>query len=466
MGNILDYLAWRGDVPFSVSPWNAVDGLLLAVLSYLNFHGVGDPRGWTLREAARIDLLMEGEGATFEGRKKVFEAMAASERFGESRMHHFIALTDEDISMQFSAMCIDLPDGTMAIAFRGTDNTLIGWREDFNMSFQTRVPGQQAAAYYLGKAAGLGGGPIRLTGHSKGGNLAVYAAAHAGKAAERIESIWSYDGPGMNMELSRGEGYGRIREKIHSYIPQTSIIGLLMEYYRPYTVVRSVGKGLEQHEPMTWQVFGTRFEEMEEIDRTAKVTCDTLHEMLANSTPEQRSTFVDTLFRLADNTNATRMSDILNEKFRSLWKMAGGRKEVDPEARRIFNRLTAQAVTLGFGNAVERARKKNEAEAPGGGEEWTTIETAPETAPSDKQEKQEKASAPETAAEKPKRTRIRKARAGREDAEERARKKNEAEAPGGGEEWTTTETAPKEKSETALDKQGGPVVKKGPAPDL
>ena len=342
-------------------------------------------------------------------------------------MHHFIALTNEDISMQFSAMCIDLPDGTMAIAFRGTDNTLIGWREDFNMSFQTRVPGQQAAAYYLAKAAGLSDAPIRLMGHSKGGNLAVYAAAYAGeKVAERIESIWSYDGPGMNLELSRGEGYGRIRKKIHSYIPQTSIIGLLMEYYRPYTVIRSVAKGLEQHDPMTWQVFGRRFEEMDSIDKTAQVTCDTLHEMLANSTPEQRSIFVDTLFKLADNTNATRMSDILNEKFRSLWKMAGGRKEVDPEARWVFNRLTAQAVTLGFGNAVERVRKKSEAEEPESSGEWTTMEEVPEPAAAEKQEKITEPEA-EAATEKTKRTRKKKAKAAQEEA--------------------------KEKSETALDKK-------------
>jgi hypothetical protein len=230
----------------------------------------------------------------------------------------------------------------------------------------------------------------------------------------------------MNLELSRGEGYGRIRKKIHSYIPQTSIIGLLMEYYRPYTVIRSVAKGLEQHDPMTWQVFGRRFEEMDSIDKTAQVTCDTLHEMLANSTPEQRSIFVDTLFKLADNTNATRMSDILNEKFRSLWKMAGGRKEVDPEARRVFNRLTAQAVTLGFGNAVERVRKKNEAEEPESSGEWSTMEGVPEPAAAEKQEKITEPEA-EAATEKTKRTRKKKAKAAQEEA--------------------------KEKSETALDKK-------------
>ncbi len=372
MANLIDYLAWRGDITFDISPWNEVDGLLCAVLSYLNFHGLQDHRGWTLREAKRIDLLIEAQGNTFGPRKKMFEAMAETARFGDCRMHHFIALTDEDASMQFSAMCVDLPDDTMAVVFRGTDNTLVGWREDFNMSYQTRVPGQQAAAYYLSKAAKLTDRPLRLMGHSKGGNLAVYAGAHVPESIQnRIESIWSYDGPGMNLEISRSEGYGRIRDKIRSYIPQTSIIGLLMEYYKPYTVVHSTAKGLEQHDPMSWQVYGTHFEELESIDRTASVTCNTLHEMLINSTPEQRAAFVDTLFHLADNTNATQMSDILNEKLRSLMKMAGGRKTVDPETRRVFNRLMAQAVTLGFGNVVDRVRKKNE---PALRDEWTTLD--------------------------------------------------------------------------------------------
>ena len=164
-------------------------------------------------------------------------------------------------------------------------------------------------------------------GHSKGGNLAVYAgAAVPEKIQKRIEGIWTYDGPGMNLEISRSEGFERIRDRIHSYVPQTSIIGMLMDYYKPYTVVRSTAKGLEQHDPMTWQVYGTHFEELESIDRTASVVSETLHEMLANSTPEQRGAFVETLFRLADNTNATRMSDILYPR-RGQRGGAGPRKE-------------------------------------------------------------------------------------------------------------------------------------------
>ena len=361
MANIVDYLAWRGDIPFEVSPWNEVDGLLLATLSYLNFHGVRDARGWTLKEAKRIDLLIESPDNSFRPRRDAFYAMADSARFGESRMHHFVAMTDEETSMQFSAMCLDLPDGTMVVVYRGTDNTLVGWREDFNMAYQTWVPGQEAAGYYLTQAAKTTDRPLRLIGHSKGGNLAAYAAAAAPpEVQDRIEGIWSYDGPGMNRETSTGEGFLRIADRIRSYIPQTSIIGLLMDYFQPYTVVRSSAAGLGQHDPISWQVYGRRFEELERIDRKAEIVCETLHEWLQNSTPEQRGAFVDALFQMADTTNATRMSDILNEKYRSLRKMMGGRKDLDPETRRVFNRLMAQAVTLWFGNVMDRVRGQKE----------------------------------------------------------------------------------------------------------
>ena len=372
MANLIDYLAWRGEFPLAVSPWNEVDSLACAVLSYLDFHGTDDHRGWTLREAKRIDLLIPQDHSSFEKRKQLFEAMAESNRFGECRMHHAIALTDEELGIQFSAMCLDLPDDTMAVVFRGTDNTLVGWREDFTMAYQTRVPAQEAAGYYLAQAAKTTDRELRIIGHSKGGNLGVYAAAVAEKAVQdRIGAIWSFDGPGMNLEMARTEGFEAIRGKIRSYIPQSSIIGLLMEYYKPYTVVRSTARGLDQHEPLTWQVYGGHFEEMDAVDRSAEVTCETLHEWLSSSTPEQRAAFVDTMFRMADSTKATKMSDLLNEKFRSLVKMVGGRKEVDPETRRVFNRLLAQAFTLGVGNVVERVRGKN---SPAEAEEWTTMD--------------------------------------------------------------------------------------------
>ena len=375
MANMLDYLVWRGDIPLSVVPWGGVDGLICAQFSYLDFHGGQDTKGWTLEELNRIDALQEGTSNSFAGRKAVFQKMAESARFSETRMHHAIALTDPEIEMQFSAMCLDLPDGTTCVAFRGTDNTIVGWREDFNMAYQTRVPAQEAATLYLTRAAGLSDRPLRIVGHSKGGNLAVYASACVSKKIQkRIESIWSYDGPGMNREMSQTEGFGRIRERIHSYVPQTSIIGMLMDYYEPYTVVHSTASGISQHDPMTWQIYGPQFVTLPNVDQTAKVTRDTLHNWLQNSTPEQRADFVDVLFQLVDTTKATRMSDLTGEKFRNLLTMVGNRKEVNPEARRVFNRLMAQAVTLGFGNVIDRVRgRKDEGGGDGVSNEWMTM---------------------------------------------------------------------------------------------
>ena len=371
MANMVDYLAWRGDVPLEATPWNEIDGLLIATLSYLNFHGGRDPKGWTLEEMARIDLLQEGNSNSFANRKKVFEAMAAGERFRGCRLHHAIALTDAEIGMQFSALCLDLPDGTTCVAFRGTDNTLIGWREDFDMAYTTRVPAQEAAILYLGRAAALSKRPLRLAGHSKGGNLAVYAATYAKKSVqERIESIWSYDGPGMNRETSQTEEYQRIRGKIRSFVPQTSIIGMLMDYYEPYTVVRSTASGISQHDPMSWQVYGPKFETVPTLDKMAIVTRDTLHDWLRNSLPEQRAAFVDALFSMAESTKATRMSELTGEKLKTLLTMVGNRKDVDPETRRVFTRLMAQAVTLGFGNVMDWVRGRREGGSEG---EWETM---------------------------------------------------------------------------------------------
>ena len=361
MANMIDYLAWRGEFSFEITPFNPVDALLLATLSYLGFRGISDGQGRTLAELRRDGALLEEESSSFPERKRMFEAMADSVRFADSRIHHYIALTDKEREMQFSVMCVDLPDGTTNVAYRGTDNTIVGWREDFNMAYQTLVPAQEAAVYYLSQAAQLSDRPLRLMGHSKGGNLAVYAAAGATPAVrERIASVWAFDAPGMNVEMSRAEGYLQVKDRIRAYVPQTSIIGLLMEFFRPYTVVRSTALGINQHDPMTWQVYGPKFEELENVDHKAEVMRETLHEWLENSTPEQRGAFVDVLFQYVESTKATRFSDLTNEKLRSLMLMLGNRKEVDPEARRLFNRLMAQAVTLGVGNVLERVRNRKE----------------------------------------------------------------------------------------------------------
>ena len=391
MGNLMDYLAWRGDLSFSAAPWNEVDALMLANLCYLDFEGIDDQRGWRLAEARRLELVRETNVANLDGRLRQYKAMSESFRFRGIRMHHFISLTDVEQELQFSATCYDLPDGSLCIAFRGTDGTFVGWREDFNMSWQSTVPAQEAAVFYLEKAAEMDSRPIRLVGHSKGGNLAAYAAAcSAPEVQDRLTEIYSFDGPGMDPEIFRSEGYRRVEPKIRSFVPQTSIVGMMMEYHRNYTVVRSDATGIGQHDPLTWQVCGTRFETLEKIDANAETISDTLHEWLEQTNREERSVMVESLFDLLESaTGATTLSEL--KGVRSLTGVALGSREMDPASRKAVARLVGLFLALGFENLAERYRlnrkraearqepreEKAEPGAETGSEEPAGVEEAP-----------------------------------------------------------------------------------------
>ena len=359
MANMLDYLDWRGEFGFDLSPWNEVDALMMAALCYLDFAGLDDPRGWTVAEADRLDLLRETAVANFDGRNAQLRAMADSARFRDIRMHHFIAVTDPEQELQFSATCYDIPDGSLCIAFRGTDGTFVGWKEDFNMSFQSPVPAQEAALFYLEKAAELDRRPIRLVGHSKGGNLAAYAAACcAPDLQDRLLEVDSFDGPGMAPEVFESAGYRRVVGKIRSFVPQTSIVGMMMEYHRPYTVVRSSASGIGQHDPLTWQIRGPRFETMEKIDANAEVISETLHGLLNRTNREERGVMVDTLFELLETTKASSVSEMMGGRLRSLTNLAAGSRELDPESRKALIRLVGLFLSLGFGSLADRYRSK------------------------------------------------------------------------------------------------------------
>ena len=165
-------------------------------------------------------------------RKELLERMAASNRFGGLMLRDFVNEVDAARSIQFSAVTADCPDGSVLVAFRSTDSTLVGWKEDFMMAFETPVPAQTEAVAYLERAAASAAGPLRLAGHSKGGNLAVYAAMNAPDAVQaRIEAIYSFDGPGLDEDSIRSERYARIRSRIFSFLPQASIVGLLLAYH-------------------------------------------------------------------------------------------------------------------------------------------------------------------------------------------------------------------------------------------
>jgi hypothetical protein len=214
--------------------------------------------------------------------------------------------------MQFCAMTFRLSDGSLFVAFRGTDDTIVGWKEDFNMTFLSHIPAQERAAAYLNYVASCHKGPIRTGGHSKGGNLAVYAAAKCGDLLQRrIVEIYNQDGPGFSETMMNDPGYRNILPKVRSYVPQSSVIGMLLEHEEPYTIIKSNQIGIMQHDPYSWQVLGANFLQVEELTADSRFLDRTFKNWLSQMSNEERSAFFDTVFELLESTGAERAGEII-----------------------------------------------------------------------------------------------------------------------------------------------------------
>ena len=231
MANILDYLDWRGDLQISERGFNEVDNLLLAELCYLDFGGIVPP-GFDapvpLQEAMRrYDVLREHESMGVLVPDQIPElgrCMAASARFSGLLLCGYENKIDDETQTQFSALTLLLPDGTAYVAFRGTDDTIVGWKEDFNLAFLPVVPAQRMAVQYLQAAAAVfSERPLRVGGHSKGGNLAVYSAVFCSEAVQnQLMQVYNNDGPGFRTSLLPLPEHKRVAGRIVTIIPESS----------------------------------------------------------------------------------------------------------------------------------------------------------------------------------------------------------------------------------------------------
>ena len=305
MSGMFDYLNWRGDILFSQLPPNPVDALIFSTLAYIRMAGVvpGDTEhSITLRDAA-VMLLDDPEALEkmvhFRQDIDLLRAAAASERFGRTRLTFCrdIFIPEEDT--QFAAVTFLLEDGTAFLAFRGTDNSLVGWKEDFNMTFLESVPAQRLAHRYVEEFTAASKSPIHLGGHSKGGNLAVYAAAKCGWLTQkRIVTVYNHDGPGFSEAMMTDPGYRNIVPRIRTYVPQSSVFGMLLEHEEPYIVIKSKQVGLLQHHPYSWEIMGGSFIPCEDLSSDSRFLDRTLRSWLASMTVEERNAFFDNVFDL------------------------------------------------------------------------------------------------------------------------------------------------------------------------
>ena len=240
MSNIMDYLVWRGDLDWNASAFNEVDNVVLSELVYVDFSdivpGIGG-ESISLAEANERFFAQHTEeeiNARVSSTKMaafMMREMAETKRYKDIRLANYINDIRFDEQSQFCAMTVELGDGFCNVVYSGTDSTIVGWKEDFNMSFLTATPGQEESVQYLQKVAKQTKFPLRLMGHSKGGNLAVYAAVNSErKLQDRIDIIYSNDGPGFNDSMIDPGMYRNLTDRIRSIVPESSIVGMLFEH--------------------------------------------------------------------------------------------------------------------------------------------------------------------------------------------------------------------------------------------
>ena len=354
MPNAFDYLMWRGDIPFSASPANEVDGMLLSRLSYAPFELVGSTRAMTVGSACNALLKIENieDQLLMKSDKKLLELMAESERFRNLVLFEYVNRVDEASETQFSAVTFQLMRGRFYVAFRGTDDNLVAWKEDFNMSYITPVPAQRMAVEYFERIAGRVRGRFILGGHSKGGNLAVYATAFSKPGAvRRIDTAQNFDGPGFDEKVITSPGYLAVRERVNTYVPQSSVIGLLLNHEEEYTIVKSTQNGLWQHDTYSWEVERDHFVYLEKVTDASRFIDRTLKEWIAAMSSEKREKLVDTLYSVLMETNAKTVRELSENWVGNTVSVLKTLRTLDDETRKILIEAI-RALAKGAGKGV------------------------------------------------------------------------------------------------------------------
>ena len=348
MGTIVEYLEWRGDITAAQIPYGNVDYLILACLSYARLNGIVPWIGEgeiTIQEAAALyrsaygDIRNRTSTILTENIPKILLQAAETRRFGSLRLRNYCHLRDLGEAVQFSAVEILQEDGTSCISFGGTDTSLAGWKEDLNLSYEV-VPAEVSAAAYLDTIHAGRQEPILLVGHSKGGHLAIYAAAACREEIRsRITRIFDADGPGFGRGMIEQLDLYSLRDKIIRIIPVFSVIGCLLEPVAEARIVDSTETLLMQHYPLSWKVKGGDFVYCGEVDRRAVKAEKILEEWLEKLDADERKRFIDELFDILGAAGSDSLKDVMRGNLHDYRTVAARAMRASEETRKVVELL-------------------------------------------------------------------------------------------------------------------------------
>lgn len=355
MANMLDFLDWRGDLPFSTVPLGEADGLILSCLSYINYQGIvpADDSGYvTLGQASdRFFTLhsleeLKKDISFIHDMPSLLKKAADTSRYKDIRLSCYQDITVAEKDVQFAAVKLTLPDGTIFLSFRGTDDTIVGWKEDFRLS-AGKVEAQSLAVSYteqvLKETVSGQNGPcpkIFLGGHSKGGNLAEYATACCDDSIQAaITNVYNMDGPGFNRSLLQDPRFAAIKDKVKLYIPGFCIIGMLMHHLQSPVVVRSSDRTIMAHDALTWQILGSDFVKLEAISEAAAFFDTSLNEWVDSLEPHKRLDFINDFFGVIEATGCKTLTELKELKLQHVTAVLQRLETVEPLTRKTVSSL-------------------------------------------------------------------------------------------------------------------------------
>ena len=344
MADFFDYLSWRGDLSFKAVPFNKIDALLLAQLSYNLFDGVvsSDFKGrktfaQVAKDFAALPDYEERINIGFLINKRTAELMfktAESERFRNVQLCGFRSIYSEENVEQFAAITFII-DGKPVIALRGTDDTIVGWKEDFNIAWLPSIPAQKDALEYFSEAAEALKGDFILVGHSKGGNLVINTAAGCGKKLQkRINKVFNFDGPGFAQSFFETDSYKAVEDRIYSFYPEFSVVGMIFHHPKFYEIVKSNAFAFWQHDPMSWQLSAKDFINTGDFTDESKLFHSAFNEWIDKLDVEQKKRFVDTMFCILEASGAKTNNELEKDALKATAKMLAAYAELDKDRKK------------------------------------------------------------------------------------------------------------------------------------
>ena len=371
MDNIKTYIDKYGDLSFEEKPFNEVDSLILCQLSYLEFDGYVPGTDTYSAPVPIKDIQKDPESDRLYAyywykadNKELFNKVCDSKRFGEMKLNFYVNVISELDDTQFSAVTYVLPDKSVYIAYRGTDATLVGWKEDIKLAYSEPVHAQQMAAEYMDIVSRNIAGSFRTGGHSKGGNLAVYAAMFCGhETRKRIIDIFDHDGPGFRPEIMEEGHFSSIKNRVHKFIPKASIVGILLEDDIDFEVIECWSVGALQHNSYVWKSENGEFIKTDSSENKRRKN-HALNEWIYSLSDDELSLFIDVIYDLFTASGGKNVFDLANNPAESVSAALNKYKDMDQRTKDNIADLMKRAVEVSgsavLGEYVEMSRRLKE----------------------------------------------------------------------------------------------------------